>query len=202
MEALNFNTPVRSDNGDIKELRDFSGGASTSVILETDENKRIRFGIDEHGNWGFIKDGADTVTPFSMGSASILNFIPTSKEFGMAFEYPGDGTIISRYSAPAQAIGLIFSARVDLTNFNSITIVYKSNSYFSTAFPIEFGIIKNGFFTNLPSRTTETVKYLQDDCVTGDDKNLTLDTSDLTGEYSLGIATSGANVILKKLIVN
>lgn len=33
---------------------------------------KIKFGIDDNGNYGYIKDGADTVTPFNSGSSIYL----------------------------------------------------------------------------------------------------------------------------------
>lgn len=36
----------------------------TSLKLVTDTSKQIRFGVDANGNYGYIKDGADSVIPF------------------------------------------------------------------------------------------------------------------------------------------
>ena len=41
---------------------------------------KIKFGIDADGNYGYIKDGADSVTPFKSG-ANIMKFqVTTSKD--------------------------------------------------------------------------------------------------------------------------
>ena len=54
IEDLNTETEQISEN-----LND-----KTSLKLATDATKQIRFGVDSNGNYGYIKDGADTVTPF------------------------------------------------------------------------------------------------------------------------------------------
>ena len=38
------------------------------------ENVAFRFGIDDNGNYGYYKDGADTVTPFSKGAQLVGNY--------------------------------------------------------------------------------------------------------------------------------
>lgn len=44
----------------------FDGKPALSFASKEDLNNRapFKFGIDENGNYGYIKDGADTVTPF------------------------------------------------------------------------------------------------------------------------------------------
>ena len=52
-------------NGNIDA--DTLGGKSSLAYIskeEINEKMPFRFGIDENGNYGYIKDGADTVTPF------------------------------------------------------------------------------------------------------------------------------------------
>ena len=97
---------------------------------------------------------------------------------------------------------LLFGARMDLTNANKITLTYDSESYFNNEMPIEIGVLKDDFFTDMPSKTADVVKYIQDDCVVGVSKTLELDVTDLNGDYNVGINTSGSNCILKKFKID
>lgn len=42
--------------------------AKNNLKLSTDASKQIRFGIDGNGNYGYIKNGENTVNPFSSGA--------------------------------------------------------------------------------------------------------------------------------------
>ena len=41
----------------------------------------IRFGIDSNGNYGYVKDGADTVYPFSTGAITVGSFHTTAVDY-------------------------------------------------------------------------------------------------------------------------
>lgn len=45
-----------------------------SLLQSVSTGVPFKFGVDENGNYGFIKDGADTVTPFKQGGIH-LNYI-------------------------------------------------------------------------------------------------------------------------------
>lgn len=49
-------------------------GTKNSLKISNDATKEIKFGITADGDYGFIKDGADTVTPFSKGAQLVGNY--------------------------------------------------------------------------------------------------------------------------------
>lgn len=55
--------------------------AKTNLKLSTDATKQIRFGIDGNGNYGYIKNGENTVNPFRSGS--------TLNKFGIVCDHHG-----------------------------------------------------------------------------------------------------------------
>ena len=57
---------VKPDGTSITVNNDGTIHADTSAITDllTDKNKTFNFGVDDNGNYGYYKDGADTVTPF------------------------------------------------------------------------------------------------------------------------------------------
>lgn len=46
--------------------------SKNDLKLATDSNASIRFGVDADGNYGYIKAGADTVTPFKTSGEAVL----------------------------------------------------------------------------------------------------------------------------------
>lgn len=45
-----------------------------SLLQSVSADVPFKFGVDENGNYGFIKDGADTVTPFKQGGIHISSY--------------------------------------------------------------------------------------------------------------------------------
>ena len=55
---------------------------------------KIRFGIDENGNYGYFKAGADSVTPFSILPVELPNFVLDGTKKITTDYYPGPNTTI------------------------------------------------------------------------------------------------------------
>lgn len=58
-----------------------------NLKLYSDSSKQIRFGIDGSGNYGYYKDGADSVTPFKSGgvvSTTKINYAEAGTYIGQA----------------------------------------------------------------------------------------------------------------------
>lgn len=47
--------------------------AKANLKLVSDATKQIRFGTDSSGNYGYYKDGADSVTPFKRGAIKVTS---------------------------------------------------------------------------------------------------------------------------------
>lgn len=72
---------VTRNEGNILQNGDAFSSANMNDLEQriADEFQEVRdnfgnmtFGIDENGNYGYIKEGADTVTPFKSGSAALV----------------------------------------------------------------------------------------------------------------------------------
>ena len=123
--------------------------ASAKALSELNSNLGgIRFGVDEEGNWGYIKAGADTVTPFKKGATIGSVSASTSARLG-----PGNTTSLSiNFSIPSNArlIGITsFSTSDDAFNIcqinspsnvsvrNTRNSVVTANFYFTAKYIIE-----------------------------------------------------------------
>lgn len=56
--------------------------AKNNLKLSTDASKQIRFGIDGNGNYGYIKNGENTVNPFRSGAALVAKYYSYSSKNG------------------------------------------------------------------------------------------------------------------------
>lgn len=54
---------------------DFSQFVNVGEFSELNSKVPFKFAIDSNGNYGYIKDGADTVTPFKSGGGDSMHFI-------------------------------------------------------------------------------------------------------------------------------
>ena len=70
------------------------------AISELNSNLPFKLAIDSEGNYGYIKDGADTVTPFKKGNIQAIKYLsyyPANKE---ATVTKGKTYIITTYNNP------------------------------------------------------------------------------------------------------
>lgn len=196
MDSLNFNTPVRNADGDIVDLANVGGGGS-SVKLITGEGS-IRFGVDSNGNYGYLKEGADTVTPFKSGSAlTPATLVRVFTESGNQVTYNEDSYSTRTTTATN---GCAMATRIDLTNINSITLIYDVTSYWSKVelSKVQLGVSTTGFPT--PSWTPAISDTNNHE--TGEDLTLTINVSGLIGYYNLAIRSHGATAAFKEFIIN
>lgn len=61
----------------------------TDVVLSL-ANGKIKFGIDASGNYGYIKDGADTVIPFKNTSIDTITLYPSGYSATNTTQYTAD----------------------------------------------------------------------------------------------------------------
>lgn len=140
-----------ADNNLETNLGSFKGITTSTNVTETgyaadatvvsDLNRSLgglQFGIDENGNYGYIKDGADTVTPFKSGFSGSYN--------------------ANTYHAPwDESSAQVFT--IDVSNFKTLTINITSIS------KCYFLIQKDG--VSQPATTsTGTITYDVSDCNT------------------------------------
>lgn len=75
----------------------------------------LKFGIDSDGNYGYYKDGADTVTPFSYGIAEYID--------GNMIRKATTDSVVSvskTYTATSKGILLIFCSLVYLSSYSDV----------------------------------------------------------------------------------
>lgn len=77
--ASKFTASDINYDGSISELE---SGTVQDAIDEINEKVPFQFAIDSNGNYGYIKDGADSVTPFSDFKFSVKGQLTTSQYGG------------------------------------------------------------------------------------------------------------------------
>lgn len=63
---------INEQNGKINELSNDLVDKDNLKLI-SDATKQIRFGTDSNGNYGYYKDGADSVTPFKHGATKVTS---------------------------------------------------------------------------------------------------------------------------------
>lgn len=93
-------------------------------------NKGIRFGIDGNGNYGYVKDGADTVYPFSSGALTYTFTDVGNKTVGSSISLTANVNdkilLISHESSGASTINTNNTATLDDAHLASSSNGYTS----------------------------------------------------------------------------
>ncbi len=169
----NYSTGVTSDwkvrldsSHTLNTLEEITANTKTEMITGALATKQIinnmgglRFGVDKDGNYGYYKDGADTVTPFKSSNVAPIKSIKniyssvgrvtttnieydttkhkslsisgvsnaTSNSTGNAIVLKINGTTSTTTETLAEYTGE-FSATLDITNYDSVTIAIPASS--------------------------------------------------------------------------
>lgn len=74
-ENLELGLPEKSENVSIDVINENN--------TKIDSALPFKFGVDADGNYGYYKDGADTVTPFKSGGSSGINYSTEEQDTGL-----------------------------------------------------------------------------------------------------------------------
>lgn len=122
---------ISVDNAEKLNGKEISYFASAEDASNVSDKVPFKFGIDSNGNYGYIKEGADTVTPFSKTlyvTNSVLDkgtFMGTTSrltnQYNGAVGFSGTGTVSG--VSTSSYIGWKYS--LDLTNYNYLVFAHK-----------------------------------------------------------------------------
>lgn len=101
---------------------------TTNEIKKLKDKTPFAFGVDENGNYGYIKAGADSVTPFNKGQAKLLATF--SGGVGQTYPYEFSYQFKENYS---QALIVIFSCDTDNNSDNFYKVYSNQNSAIATS---------------------------------------------------------------------
>lgn len=114
-------------NGISVDNADNLNGHPASYYATTDAVP-FKFGIDANGNYGYIKDGADTVTPFKIGEVKLLSVL--SGGINSTNPYELSYTFTDNYS---QVVIVVFSSDTDNNGDNFYKVYSVRNSAIASA---------------------------------------------------------------------
>ena len=204
-----------SGSGDFAEIDDTTPSSSkvySSNKINTDYP--FKFGVDDNGNYGYYKAGADTVTPFKSAKASGIGDIHNS--FGISaadeFVYKTENSMAVSVNDSIKFTwegGSYIGAQVKLIpriDKSAKKIKYKATtgtSYSATIedFKISVGVISERpsytEFTNTPQAYKKYNVYAENNAIFEGE----LDISDIDSDLYLIITASGWNVEFTELII-
>ena len=93
----------------------------------------FKFGVDSEGNYGYYKAGADSVTPFRTGNATVSDVL-AGKTFANSTSHNLTGTMINNSSGYAT----IASNKMGWDSSNHFWCYIPENAYYSTAYWLQF----------------------------------------------------------------
>ena len=169
---------VKFDNSNSGLQADNVQGAVDEVINGTG----IRFGIDENGNYGYIKAGADTVNPFSSKFVSLTVVMGSNateaRPISFATRNDTNGDYFGDYETG--------------NTMNSATMTFKKSGKYKILFRTAFRVMQSTCTlkhnnTTIASETGNkaTTEYTID-AVAGD--TLKVSITNKTGEYGFQLA--------------
>lgn len=171
--------------------RQFENGLDMALVDYVPKTKApFSFGIDANGNYGYIKDGADTVTPFKLGEVELLSVLTGGT--GNTYPYELSYTFTKDYS---EAIIVIFSNDTDNNSDNFYKVYSVRNSVIaSTSYTNYWNVTDNEWDYFKPTLPTD-ISYPAVNSKYTNDKDLNKDMYWATGTAS---ANSYACIAYKK----
>lgn len=192
-QALSEEERMNGTNYFVTDYPSGSGGGASHVDFENyAELGTLKFGVDGDGNYGYYK-ADDSFVPFKSGGSSMYDVI---ESFITRYENSGSVNIsigekiYSKWNGGARLGAYAYSNdKVDLTNYNTISVKFIATAHYSNAFFVHL-LVSNSITTADPRTTSNYVKETRS-TVLNEEVTLTLDVSDLTGEYYIGLAPIG-----------
>ena len=175
----------------------------------------IRFGIDADGNYGYYKDGADSVTPLKTGGGgsypAMSTFTPcnlTSSSNSVTVTYNTDDSIDIKAKSDLAVLTLV-GVLNNLKVIRKIRLTYDIISYTNTSQKLLVALSPAQYpTTNLPKdyasiwTSRNAYRTVKDDGTVGTNKVIEIDTVD-SGYYNtmlyIIIGCDGVNAKLKKI---
>lgn len=91
---------------EVRQNEESGMAADALAVKELAQYVPFRLGVDANGNYGYYKDGADTVTPFKTGEAGNGCF------YGLLIEGIFGKTVVAQYSLPVVLLGEVVSEKI------------------------------------------------------------------------------------------
>lgn len=191
-------TRLETDNGIDADtvggysIDDISNDIAADISNNIAEHVPFPFGIDENGNYGYIKAGADSVTPFKEGRAELLTVLTGGTN--SVYPYELSYTFTDSYS---QAIIVILSNDTDNNSDNFYKVYSDRNSDIASSnYTNYWNVTKNEWdyfkptFPNNISSPNVNSKYTNDK---DKDKDMFWDTG-TTNAYGYSCIAKKSNI--------